>query len=124
MCWRCFWLSAGDRINPYPHLGYGYRPGVDQAAFVIAKLNLGQLGDVQTDVQNLPVDPTRFPVNLLISLRRDGWWCFYKGMNPAPGHHLIYLNNPKSLKYISKSIRVYFGGVQIGEQISFLYSAA
>ena len=53
-------------------MGHGDRPRVYQTAFVIAELNLGQLGDVQTDAQNLPVDPTRLLVNLLISLRRYG----------------------------------------------------
>ena len=86
--------------------------GLSQKASVIDWLNQGQPGNVQTDVQNLPIDPTRLLVNLLISLRRDGWWCFYKGMNPAPGHHFNDQSRSNPLSSEHSGRLEFFGDVQ------------
>ena len=52
---------------------------------MIAKLNLGQLGDVQTDAQNLPVDPTFRITNLLILLGTNLMMALVGGNNILSG---------------------------------------
>ena len=52
---------------------------------MIAKLNLGQLGDVQTDAQILPVDPTFRITNLLILLGTNLMMALVGGNNILSG---------------------------------------
>ena len=70
-------------------MGHGDRPRVYQTAFVIAELNLGQLGDVQTDAQILPVDPTFRITNLLILLGTNLVMALVGGNNILSGAPIL-----------------------------------
>ena len=56
---------------------------------MIAKLNLDQLGDVQTDAQNLPVDPTFRITNLLILLGINLMMALVGGNNILAGAPIL-----------------------------------